>query len=149
MVIDKTSRGGTEWARDDSLRSVGRRRLAGAEPPDEDLEKKGSSASRRPAEEPFGRGRGKGVGVKNEAGGYERWGGRGSAEGRRRGGYGGKRHGKVRVTARSEPSAVGQLSAPLSSPGFVSDTIYLAVKARQASRAPVPPPSPHPRPPTN
>lgn len=69
-------------------------------------------------------------------------------EGQRRGGYGGKRHGKVRATAQSGLSAVGQLSAPLSSPGFVSDTIYLAVKTRQATRSPPPPPRhPHLRPP--
>lgn len=44
--------------------------------------------------------------------------------------------GEVRATVRSELSAVGQLSAPLSSPRSVSDTIYLAVKPQQPSRGP-------------
>lgn len=50
---------------------------------------------------------------------------------------GGERHGEVSATAWSELSAVGQLSALLSSLGFMSDTIYLAVKPRQPSHSPL------------
>ncbi|KAK5899127.1 hypothetical protein CesoFtcFv8_008639 [Champsocephalus esox] len=52
---------------------------------------------------------------------------------------GGKRHGEVSATACSVLSAVGQLSALLSSLGFMSDTIYLAVKPPQPSHSPLPP----------
>lgn len=52
------------------------------------------------------------------------------------GGRGGTWRGEVRATVWSELSAVGQLSAPLSSPRSVSDTIYLAVKPQQPSRSP-------------
>lgn len=49
---------------------------------------------------------------------------------------GGKWHSEVRATAWNELSAVGQLSALLSSLGFMSDTIYLAVKPRQPTHSP-------------
>lgn len=53
------------------------------------------------------------------------------------GGGGGKQHGEVSATAWSVLSAVGQLSALLSSLGFMSDTIYLAVKPLQPSHSPL------------
>lgn len=50
---------------------------------------------------------------------------------------GSKQHGEVSATAWSVLSAVGQLSALLSSLGFMSDTIYLAVKPLQPSHSPL------------
>lgn len=71
----------------------------------------------------------------------ERERGRGGDEG----GLGGIRHDEVSATAWSVLSAVGQLSALLSSLGFMSDTIYLAVKPRQPSHPHPPHRPPRPR----
>lgn len=112
MVIDKTSRRGTEWAeqeRREPIRTEGGRQRSGppllwggGDPP--------LSESR---------------GGEGEVSG---WAGAGVV--------GGTWRGEVRATVWSELSAVGQLSAPLSSPRSVSDTIYLAVKPQQPSRSP-------------
>lgn len=63
--------------------------------------------------------------------------GRGRRLRRKAGRGGGKQHGEVSGTAWSVLSAVGQLSALLSSLGFMSDTIYLAVKPLQPSHSPL------------
>lgn len=56
-------------------------------------------------------------------------------------GEGGRRNGEVSETAWSELSAVGQLSALLSSLSFMSNTIYLAVKLLLPSHSPLSPSS--------
>lgn len=60
--------------------------------------------------------------AKKREGGGECAGGKGRG-GRGEGGWGGERHGEVSAVARRVLSAVGQLSALLSSLGFMSHTI--------------------------
>lgn len=124
MVIDKTSRCGTEWVAQEPQWQIGteggRRRSGlpllwgGGDPP---VRKQGRGGS------------------EGQVGGGGRVGGWVVAG---VGKVGGPR-GVVRATVWSELSAVGQLSAPLSSLRSASHTIYLAVKRPAALALPRPP----------
>lgn len=141
MVIDKTSQCGTEWAvrwqawsraerRETWRRGRTREREAehwtAAPQIDQPGPRQGPESGDDPLVESGGHTPEEPSGERKQGGAWE-W----------KGGGGGKRHGEVRATAWSELSAVGQLSALLSSQGFMSHTIYLAVKSRQPSHSPL------------
>lgn len=131
MVIDKTRCRGTKWVaqeRQERIRMEGGRRRSGP------LLLWGGGDPRQKA----GEGARGGEGRVRWAGGWwqewRRWGGEGTW------------HGVVRATVWSGLSAVGQLSAPLSSPRSASHTTYLAVKRPAALALPRPPSRLPPRP---
>jgi len=125
MVIDKTSQCGTEWAVRGEASSRGRRQAAALWPTAPQMGPESKMIPWWKVVDTPPRSRQESVNSR-----------RVRAK-RGVGGVGGERHDGVSSTAWSVPSAVGQLSALLSSLGFMSDTIYLAVKPRQASHSPL------------